>query len=128
MNSLPKFEVDLHQASIDLSGLESFLESPATEEPVREETETQVILRLLEQLYRVGELVKDTSQRLVEAHDRLNSLTALVSLQNKQMEILSHYQAQAARAAGLEHSLSLALAENEKLKRSMWRKIFFWIK
>jgi hypothetical protein len=128
MNSLPKFELDLHQSSIDLSGLESFLESPVTEEPVREETETQVILRLLEQLYRVGELVKDTSQRLVEAHERLNSLTALVTLQNKQMEILSHYQAQAARAAGLEHSLALALAENEKLKRSMWRKIFFWIK
>ena len=128
MNSLPNFELDLHQSSIDLSGLESFLESPVTEEPEREETETQVILRLLEQLYRVGELVKDTSQRLVEAHERLNSLTALVSLQNKQMEILSHYQAQAARSAGLEHSLALALAENEKLKRSMWRKIFFWIK
>jgi hypothetical protein len=128
MNSLPNFEVDLHRSSIDLSGLESFLESPVTEEPVAEETETQVILRLLEQLYRVGELVKDTSQRLTEAHERLNSLTALVSLQNKQMEILSHYQAQAARAAGLEHSLALALAENEKLKRSMWRKIFFWIK
>lgn len=128
MNSLPKFEVDTHKASIDLSGLETFLESPIDAEPEREETETQVILRLLDQLYRVGELVKDTSERLVEAHERLNSLTALVTSQNKQMEILSHYQAQAARAAGLEHSLAMALAENEKLKRSVWRKIFFWIK
>jgi hypothetical protein len=128
MNSLPNFEYDAHKASIDLSGLESFLESPAVAEPEREETETQVILRLLEQLYKVGELVKDTSERLVEAHEKLTSLTALVSLQNKQMEILSHYQAQAARAAGLEHSLAMALAENEKLKRSGWRKIFSWIK
>jgi hypothetical protein len=128
MNPLPNFEIDAHKASIDLSGLESFLESPLVAEAQREETETEVILRLLDQLYRVGELVKDTSERLSEAHERLNSLTALVSLQNKQMEILSHYQAQASRVAGLEHSLAIAIAENERLKRSGWRKIFFWIK
>ena len=128
MNSLHKFEVDARRASIDLSGLDSFLESRDLQEPEREETEAQVIFRLLDQLYRVGELVKDTSQRLTDAHERLNSLTALVSSQNKQMEILSHYQAQAARVAGLEHNLALVISENERLKQSGWRKIFFWIK
>jgi hypothetical protein len=132
MNSLSKFEVDARKASIDLSGLEKFLEPPkaleAVQESEREETETEVIYRLLDQLYKVGELVTDTSQRLEEAHTRLTTLTALVTLQSKQLEILSHYQTQAAKVSDLEQNLAIALAENEKLKRSSWRKILFWNK
>jgi hypothetical protein len=127
MNSLPKYVVDHSQQAIDLSGLEAFLEQPQVEAPI-EETETQMILRLLDQLYRVGELVKETSEKLVAANERLTSLSSLVTMQNKQMELLAHYQTQAARVSGLEHSLAMAAAENERLKRSWWRKIFFWIK
>jgi len=132
MNSLPNFEADLHQSAIDLSGLEKFLEAEqsAKLEEVQEvvETETQVVLRLLDQLYKVGELVTDTSERLKDAHSRIDNLTTVIALQNKQMELLAHYQAQAARVGGLEHSLAMAAAENARLKQARWRKIFFWLK
>jgi polysaccharide pyruvyl transferase WcaK-like protein len=133
MNSLPNFEADLHRSAIDLSGLEKFLEaeqSAKNQEEVQEqvETETQVVLRLLDQLYKVGELVSDTSERLKQAHSRIDNLTTVITLQNKQVELLSHYQAQAARVGGLEHSLAMAMAENARLKQAGWRKIFFWLK
>ncbi len=128
MNSLPKYLVDHSQQAINLSGLEAFLEQPHVEPVPVEETETQMILRLLDQLYKVGELVRETSEKLVAANERLNSLSSLVTMQNKQMELLTHYQTQAARVGGLEHSLAMATAENERLKQAWWRKIFFWIK
>jgi DNA repair exonuclease SbcCD ATPase subunit len=131
MNSVPLsyYESDSRQKAIDLDGLESFLTQ--TEEqvpPTVEETETQIILRLLDQLHQVGSLVKETTEKLAGANERLNGLSTLVAAQNKQMEILSVYQAQAARVSGLEQSLATAIAENQRLKQSFWRKIFFWIK
>jgi hypothetical protein len=134
MNSLPKFEFDRERQAIDLEGLEAFLvqtEDPSSKDQsadAAEESETQTVLRLLDQLYKVGELVRETSEKLVLANERLVSLSSQVAAQNKQMELLAHYQAQAARIGGLEHSLAMISAENERLKASWWRKIFFWIK
>jgi cell division septal protein FtsQ len=134
MNSLPKFEFDKERRAIDLEGLEAFLVqtddagSKDLSAFSNEESETQTVLRLLDQLYKVGELVRETSEKLVLANERLVTLSSQVAAQNKQMELLAHYQAQAARIGGLEHSLAMISAENERLKASRWRKIFFWIK
>ena len=137
MNSLPKFEFDRERQAIDLDGLEAFLvqtDNAGSKNQLtgstdgEEESETQIILRLLDQLYKVGELVRETSEKLVSANERLITLSSQVTAQNKQMELLAHYQAQAARIGGLEHSLAMISAENERLKSSRWRKIFFWLK
>ena len=103
MNSLPKFEFDRERQAIDLDGLEAFLvqtdDANSKNHSVgfidgEEESETQVILRLLDQLYKVGELVRETSEKLVSANERLVTLSSQVNAQNKQMELLAHYQAQ----------------------------------
>jgi uncharacterized protein YciW len=91
-------------------------------------SEHELILQLLNQLCLVNELVKDTSERLISANERLTSLAALVSIQNKQMELLTHYQAQAARATSLENQLAIIKLENERLKKPWWRKIMLWLK
>lgn len=130
MNSLPKFEFDKERQAINLDGLEAFLVQTEDFSPTSgdEESETQMVLRLLDQLYKVGELVTETSEKLAHANEKLVILSGQVAAQNKQMELLAHYQAQAARIGGLEHSLAMISAENERLKASKWRKIFFWIK
>ncbi len=132
MNSLPlpNFESDSHQQTLDLSGLEVLyeeVENAIVEE--KTETETEIILRLLGQLAAVNDLVKATSTKLVAANDRLNNLSTFITVQHaKQNELVLAYQAQAARVSGLEHRLAMAVAENQRLKRSWWRKILFWIK
>jgi hypothetical protein len=131
MNSKPKKEQQLHEDSLDLDGLELLLDHAhleIPESPVAPISEAQLVQNLLTQLVRVTELVKDTSERLVGANERLTSLSALVTTQAKQMELLDHYQVQAARAASLENQLIAANIELEHHRRPLYRKLLFWVK
>lgn len=129
MNTKPQYESDPHDRAIDLDGLEGLLDQAHMEVSHEEQgSEHELILKLLNQLCLVNELVKDTSERLVLANERLTSLASLVTTQNKQIELLNHYQAQAARATSLENQLAIIKLENERLKQPFWRKILFWLK
>ncbi len=131
MNTNPKNELQSHEDILDLDGLELLLdhahmEIPAT--PVTPVSEAKLIQNLLEQLVRVTELVKDTSERLASAHQRLSTLSSLVTTQAKQMELLDHCQVQAARAASLENQLAAANVELEHHRKPLIKKLLFWVK
>lgn len=129
MNTNRKQDLQSHDQSVDLEGLEGLLDHAHVElAPPPEPSEATVIQNLLEQLCRVNELVKDTSERLAGANERLNSLASIVSIQSKQMDLLSHYQAQAARTASLENQLAITNAELELHRRPVWKKLMFWVK
>ncbi len=131
MNTNPQKELQDHRDSLDLDGLESLLDHAHLELAKPEAlptAELKLIQNLLEQLCRVTELVKDTGERLAGANERLNSLGVLVSTQGKQMELLEHYQTQAARTVSLEHQLAAAQAELEHLRRPLIKKLTFWVK
>lgn len=131
MKTNPKKELQSHEDILDLEGLELLLdhahmEIPPT--PVAPVSEAKLIQNLLEQLVRVTELVKDTSERLASAHQRLNTLSSLVTTQAKQMELLDHYQVQAARSASLENQLAAANIELEHHRQPLIKKLLFWVK
>lgn len=127
MNAQPNYQSDAHHDALDLSGLEGLLERAEVTvvEPVEsvEEAESLTIMRLLDELHRVMQLVQETSSRLMAANERMSSLSTLVTIQNKQLELLTHYQLQASKVAGLEARLAHVSAENERLKRPLWRKL-----
>ncbi|MFN8552237.1 MAG: hypothetical protein U0103_12175 [Candidatus Obscuribacterales bacterium] len=131
MNTNPKRNYQSHEDHLDLEGLELLLDHAHLEipqVPVVPVSETKLVQNLLEQLVRVTDLVKDTSERLASAHQRLNQLSTLVTTQAKQMELLDHYQIQAARAASLENQLAAANAELEHHRQPLSRKLLFWVK
>lgn len=132
MNSnAAKNQFHSHEENLDLDGLELLLDRAHLEIPKNEivpAPEAKLVQNLLEQLIRVTELVKDTSDRLASAHQRLNTLSSLVTTQAKQMELLDHYQAQAARAVSLENQLSAANAELAYHRRPLLQKVCFWVR
>jgi hypothetical protein len=44
------------------------------------------------------------------------------------MELLEHYQAQAARTVSLENQLAAAKAELEHHRRPLLKRLIFWVK
>ena len=135
---------DPHQISLDLDGLDEFLESmpeivetesaidvtvtgtePAPEQANTEDQgERQLMLQLLEQVAWINSSVDAARDRLAAANERMSSLTTVVQLQTGQFEMLAHYQSQAARVVTLERQVLLLTEENDKLKRPWWKKLF----
>ena len=136
MESNLKRKVDAHQISLDLEGLDEFLEaSPAevelvTVEPVVDgaSEDNKLILRLLQEVIEVNAAIEVTRERLAAANERMTSLHTVVQLQTKQLEMMAHYQSQAARVTALEHEIDLLKFENAKLKQVWWRRIINWFK
>lgn len=131
MNLNPKRDYQAHEDHLDLDGLELLLDHAHLEippVPVVPVSEAKMVQNLLEQLVRVTDLVKDTSERLSSAHQRLNQLSTLVTTQAKQMELLDHYQIQAARAASLENQLAAANAELDHHRQPLIKKVLPWVK
>ncbi len=121
-------QIDYHQASVDLDGLDDLLEgTPVQVEAISEETAEQAdrrqILLLLDQIINVNRCVDDARQRLAAANERMNSLTTVVQLQTEQLEMLNHFQNRAARVSELEEEIVTLKATNEKLRSTWWRKI-----
>ena len=100
-------QIDYHQVSVDLDGLDDLLEgTPVQVEAISEETAEQAdrrqILLLLDQIINVNSCVDDARQRLAAANERMNSLTTVVQLQTEQLEMLNHFQNRAARVSELK--------------------------
>ncbi len=126
-------QIDYHQVSVDLDGLDDLLEgTPVQVEAISEETAEQAdrrqILLLLDQIINVNSCVDDARQRLAAANERMNSLTTVVQLQTEQLEMLNHFQNRAARVSELEEEIVTLKAANEKLRSTWWRKILSFFK
>jgi len=126
-------QIDYHQVSVDLDGLDDFLEgTPVQVEAISEETAEQAdrrqILQLLDQIININRSVDDARQRLAAANERMNSLTTVVQLQTEQLELLNHFQNRAARVTELEEEIVTLKADNEKLRSTWWRKILSFFK
>jgi hypothetical protein len=128
VNSNLQPQVDAHQISLDLDGLDDLLVvSPQVIEVVQEEDipaeERQLLLSLLDQIASVNTAVDEARDRLAAANERMSSLATIVQLQTGQLELLSHYQNQAARAVSLERHIAELEAENANLKQTWWRRL-----
>ena len=136
MESNLKAQVDAHQISLDLDGLDEFLEAaPADIEVLQPDAvepadmgEKQLMLRLLQEVIDVNAAVEAARERLTAANERMNSLNTVVQIQTTQLEMLGHYQSQAARVTSLEREIVALKAENAKLKQVWWRRISAWFK
>lgn len=127
--------LDAHQISLDLDGLDEFLEvaSDYTEGIVavsaqeskeqQEGNERELILQLLDQIVCVNQSVEDARRRLVAANERMNSLTTVVHLQTEQLEMLNHFQNRAAKVTELEGQIDRLAKENERLRLNWWQKL-----
>ena len=126
-------QIDYHQVSIDLDGLDDFLVgTPVQADAISEETaelaDRKLILQLLDQIINVNRCVDDARQRLSAANERMNSLTTVVQLQTEQLELLNHFQNRAARVNELEEEIVTLKADNLKLSSTWWRKILSFFK
>ena len=120
---------ELQNDSLALDGLEGLLDQAHVEVVSKEEkSEQQLIRQALNQLGNVTELIRDTTERLSSARQRLSSLSHLVEVQEKQMALFSQYEAQAARTQSLESQLEIANAQIAHLKRPLVQKLKFWAK
>jgi len=135
MNSNLQPEVDAHQISLDLDGLEELLNG-AEEFPVIEAeqappplaSETELIFRLLDQVRILNDHVDQAKERVISANDRMSSLVTMIEMQSSQLERMTHFQIRAGKVQGLERKLELLERENERLRGAWWRKLLFWAK
>jgi len=134
MNSNLQPQVDAHQISLDLEGLDELLAGAVesstgpAEADVPPMGETEMIILLLEQVRLLNEHVSDAKERLVSANQRMASLATVVNLQGRQLESLFQYEAEAARVSVLERNIDLLERENEMLRQPWWQKFILWIK
>jgi hypothetical protein len=133
MNSNLQPQIDAHQISLDLEGLEELLTGivePATFDnttAAAPASETAMIMLLLEQVRLLNEHVYEAKERLISANERMASLATVVTLQTRQLESLPHYEAEAARIAVLERNIVLLEHENEVLRQPWWIKLTRWL-
>ncbi|HEY9715205.1 MAG TPA: hypothetical protein V6C72_17170 [Chroococcales cyanobacterium] len=125
MNSNLKPQVDAHQISLDLEGLDDFLESSQHQVEVAEEEsqEKSLLLQLMDRVVTVNQSVEEARERLSAANERMSALHTVVQVQTGQLELLSHYQNQAARVTSLERQINQLQEENARLKQSWFNKL-----
>jgi uncharacterized protein HemY len=130
-NLQPQF--DAHQSSLDLEGLDELLtgvvEPPIAdgETAVSPESETAMIMLLLEQIRLLNDHVCEAKERLISANERMASLATVVGLQTRKLESLPHYEAEAAKISGLERNIILLERENEMLRQPWWTRLLRFI-
>ncbi len=125
-NQQPEVQFD----ALSLDGLEPLLEKAhmelmAAEVPavIRSESgsETSQILELLTEIANINTLLMGTSRTLGETQGRMRRLQRTLEAQQ------NHIENQSMRINELETWLDAAIAENERLKRPWWKKLFlFW--
>lgn len=134
MNSNLRPQVDAHQISLDLDGLDDLLEGRVgslpdkTEHPVSvPQSETEIILLLLEQVRLLNQHVCEAKERLISANERMGSLASVVKLQTRQLESLPYFEAEAAKVKALERNIALLERENETLRQPWWIRLGRWL-
>jgi hypothetical protein len=127
-------QIDAHQISLDLEGLDELLTGVVEPPTADGETvaypasETAMIMLLLEQVRLLNDHVCEAKERLISANERMASLATVVSLQTRQLESLPHYEAESAKIAGLERNIVLLERENEMLRQPWWIKFMRWVR
>lgn len=122
MNSLAKYDDD-SSSRLDLEGLEPLLTEGATHSESSHSVKPNEIFELLDEISQLKEVVGRTNERLTATHKRFTGISTLFEIQSKQIEKLTHYQAEAAKVGVLEKELAAALAENQKLKGGFCYKL-----
>jgi hypothetical protein len=82
-----------------------------------------MMLKLLERVHEVNAAVEEARARITQANERMTTLAAVLQLQTDQLELMAHYQSQAARAAALEIRVANLEQENRELKQPFWKKL-----
>jgi len=100
---------------------------PATPAPVVQKpavNETRLILDLLTQLESVNELVLETSYQLECTRSRIKEMEAQLMGEEILVEKIRALELETQRVLELETWLEAVRAENENLKRPVWKKMF----
>lgn len=100
---------------------------PATPAPVVQKpavNETRLILDLLTQLESVNELVLETSYQLECTRTRIKEMEAQLMGEEILVEKIRALELETQRVLELETWLDAVRAENENLKRPVWKKMF----
>jgi hypothetical protein len=125
---------------VDLEGLEQLLEfghvelvpssQPVVVEGIATEgsgpvsSEIRLILDLLSQIETINELVLETGYKLHKAHDRMVDLEFQVKQQEKMAQRIVELEGEVSKITEMETWLDAVIAENDRLKRPLWKKVF----
>jgi hypothetical protein len=126
---------------VDLEGLEQLLEfghvelvqnanaQPVAGEAVATEgsgpvsSEIRLILDLLGQIETINELVLETGYKLHKAHDRMVDLEFQLKQQEKMANRIVELESEVGKITEMETWLDAVIAENDRLKRPLWKKM-----
>ena len=126
---------------LDLEGLEQLLEfghvelvqnantqpvagqAVATEGSGPVSSEIRLILDLLGQIETINELVLETGYKLHKAHDRMVDLEFQLKQQEKMAERIVELESEVGKITEMETWLDAVIAENDRLKRPLWKKV-----
>lgn len=84
------------------------------------ESETQLLLSLMNQVDAVNELLMETSYKLQRAHDMILSMEQEISHQEIKLSAMNELEQKYTEVSAW---LDAALAENSSLKRPWWKKL-----
>ena len=87
-------------------------------------SEIKLILDLLGQIETINELVLETGYKLHKAHDRMVDLEFQVKQQEAMAKRIEELEIEVGRIVELETWLDAVIAENDRLKRPLWKKVF----
>ena len=87
-------------------------------------SEIKLILDLLGQIETINELVLETGYKLHKAHDRMVDLEFQVKQQEAMAKRIQELEVEVGRIVELETWLDAVIAENDRLKRPLWKKVF----
>ncbi|MBU6452874.1 MAG: hypothetical protein KGS72_13900 [Cyanobacteria bacterium REEB67] len=87
-------------------------------------SEIKLILDLLGQIESINELVLETGYKLHKAHDRMVDLEFQVKQQDKMAQRIAELEREVSKVVEMETWLDAVIAENDRLKRPLWKKVF----
>jgi hypothetical protein len=87
-------------------------------------SEIKLILDLLGQIESINELVLETGYKLHKAHDRMVDLEFQVKQQDKMAQRIVELEREVSKVVEMETWLDAVIAENDRLKRPLWKKVF----
>lgn len=119
--------------SLSLEGLEPLLEGANLEIVQTQDTqaevyrdssgETRLILDLLTQLEAVNELVLETGYQMERMKEKVAELSSHLIGEEKLLARIGKLESENQRIIELETWLDALIAENERLKRPVWKKL-----
>jgi primosomal protein N'' len=127
MTAQPEFDFTplAHEENVSVAGLEDFLEEQAPPPKSESANETQLILRLMDQLIQAHQFLEIAMRRVGLAQDRLDMLQFVMTKQAEQIAVIPYYQH---KVLELEQRLARCEADKTQLENHWLRRLFFWIR